>query len=68
VLAESAVVGGAQVAAALALLGERFADIDHDGPSAYAAFLDDGTDVDARVALQREAVAVVRGFLNGFQG
>ena len=67
-LAESAVAGDDQVTAALALLGERFSDLDQDGPSAYAAFLDDGAEEDARVALQREAVAVVRGFLAGFGG
>ena len=67
-LAGSDVAGHDQVTAALALLGERFADLDQDGPSAYAAFLDDGTDEEARIALQREAIAVVRGFLAGFGG
>lgn len=59
---------GCTTAAALGLLGERFADVDQDGPKAYANFLTDtdgGGDEKAR--LRREAVASVRAFLGGFR-
>ncbi|CAN5909495.1 hypothetical protein BH23ACT10_BH23ACT10_20760 [soil metagenome] len=62
--AASPVAGHEQTAAALGLLGERFADIDLDGPHAYATFL---TDTDARARLRQEAVATVRAFLAGFR-
>jgi hypothetical protein len=51
-----------QVGEALQLLAERFESIEHDGPRAYAAFLDVG-DADETARLQQEAVAVVREFL-----
>lgn len=60
--AESAIAGHEQVRSALALLAERFESADHDGPHAYAAFLDDG-DADDVARLRQEAVAVVRQFL-----
>lgn len=64
-LAGSPVAGDEQVAAAIALLEERFADVESDGPAAYAGFLSE--DEEERAGLRREAVAVVRRFLNGFR-
>lgn len=60
--AERAIAGHEQVRSALALLAERFESTDHDGPRAYAAFLDDG-DAEDVARLRQEAVAVVRQFL-----
>lgn len=62
----SPVAGEAQVAEALALLAERFRDVDQDGPSAYGLFLAAPDDDDDRARLRREAVATVRAFLRGF--
>lgn len=59
---ESAIRSEPQVAAALQLLTKRFESADHDGPRAYATFLDDG-DAQRAAQLRQEAVAVVRGFL-----
>lgn len=64
--ATSAVAGHEQVADALALLAERFADADQDGPSAYALFLADPDDEEQAARLRQEAVATVREFLAGF--
>jgi hypothetical protein len=64
--ATSPVAGHPQVAAALDLLAERFADVDHDGPVAYAAFLGGDGAGEAADRLRREAVAVVREFLTAF--
>lgn len=50
----------------LALLAERFVDINQDGPAAYAAFLARGGDEEENVRLRREAVASVRAFLSAF--
>jgi hypothetical protein len=61
--AKSAIRGDAQVAAALQLLRERFADVDQDGPHAYGAFLADAGDSDEAARLRQEAVAVVREFM-----
>lgn len=58
----SAILEDDQVREALQLLDERFESVDHDGPRAYAAFLDTG-DADETARLQQEAVAVVREFL-----
>ncbi len=66
--AASPVAGHEQVADALALLAERFADADQDGPSAYALFLADPDDEEERARLRQEAVATVREFLAGFSG
>lgn len=66
--AKSPVAGHEQVADALALLAERFADADQDGPSAYALFLADPDDEEERARLRQEAVATVRGFLSAFRG
>ncbi|MDX6650397.1 MAG: hypothetical protein QOJ97_2348 [Solirubrobacteraceae bacterium] len=63
----SAIAGHPQVAEALALLDERFRDVDQDGPSAYAAFLAQPGDDEDRARLRREAVATVREFLQGFR-
>lgn len=65
--ANSSVVAHSQVADALHLLGERFVDADCDGPASYAAFLALPDDVESAARLRREAVAVVRGFLDAFQ-
>jgi len=64
----SPVAGESQVLEALALLEERFRDVEQDGPSAYGLFLvaPDG-DADERARLRREAVATVREFLQGFR-
>jgi hypothetical protein len=55
-----------QVVAALVLLGERFAEADQDGPSAYGLFLAPPNDEEERARLRQEAVATVRAFLRGF--
>ncbi len=64
--AKSSVSGHEQVLAAVALLGERFRDIDQDGPSAYATFLAAPDDDDEAARLRRDAVATVTEFLQGF--
>jgi len=64
--ATSAVVGHEQVADALALLAERFADANRDGPSAYALFLAAPDDEEEAARLRQEAVATVREFLAAF--
>ena len=64
----SAVAGHPQVTEALTLVAERFADVEQDGPSAYAAFLAQPGDDEDRARLRREAVATVREFLAGFNG
>lgn len=64
-LAASSVAGHEQVAAALELLDERFAEPDNDGPTAYAGFLAENEE--EREQLKREASAVVRGVLTGFR-
>ena len=56
-----------QVEEALALLGERFADTEQDGPNAYASFLATPAAADQRARLRQEAVATVRAFLLGFR-
>ena len=66
-LAASPVARVHQVTEALVLLAERFAQPENDGPSAYAAFLGDDADEDARAQLRLEAVAVVREFFRGFR-
>lgn len=52
---------------ALRLLAERFADIDQDGPVAYAQFLAPQDDEEAADRFRREAVAVVDEFLKAFR-
>ncbi len=52
---------------ALALLEERFADAEQDGPSAYGLFLASPDNDDERARLRQEAVATVREFLHGFR-
>lgn len=63
---ESSVAGHEQVEEALVLLEERFADVDQDGPSAYAGFLARPSD-EGVARLRQEAVATVRAFLRGFR-
>jgi hypothetical protein len=64
---DSAIVGHEQVEEALVLLGERFADVDQDGPSAYAGFLARPGDEEDAARLRQEAVATIRAFLRGFR-
>jgi len=56
-----------QVEEALILIEERFRDIARDGPNAYASFLADLDDEEARARLRHEAVAIVHSFLKHFQ-
>ncbi len=56
-----------QVDAALRLLEERFQDTSQDGPHAYASFLADPDDEEAKARLRQEAVAIIRNFLEGFR-
>jgi hypothetical protein len=65
--ARSAIVRDSRVADALELLGERFRDVDRDGPAAYAAFLAEPRDSEEAARLRREAVATVRAFLGAFR-
>jgi hypothetical protein len=44
----------------------RFADVKHDGPASYAAFLATTDDAEATAVLRREAVAVVKAFRDAF--
>ena len=64
--ARSAIARDARVTEGLDLLGERFRDVDQDGPAAYGAFLADPGDSDDAARLRREAVATVRTFLGAF--
>ncbi|MEX2586448.1 MAG: hypothetical protein WD602_00435 [Actinomycetota bacterium] len=52
-----------QVAEALTLLRERFADVAQDGPIGYASFLAEVGDDEATARLRRQAVATVEEFL-----
>ncbi len=65
--AHSSVSAHPQVTDALRLAGERFVDVDRDGPIAYSAFLADPDDADAADRYRREAVASVRAFLAAFE-
>jgi hypothetical protein len=56
-----------RVMRALALLEERFADVDRDGPGAYAAFLADPGDGEEADRRRREAVVAVRRFVAAFR-
>lgn len=56
-----------QVADALGLLTERFAEPGRDGPSAYANFLAAAGDDDEMARLRQQAVATVRAFLRGVE-
>lgn len=67
VLSASPVAANEQVGVALALLEERFSQPANDGPSAYAAFLAEEGDDDAREQSALEAVAVVSVFLTEFR-
>lgn len=51
---------------AIALLAARFADPSHDGPHAYASFLADPDDNEAKARLRNEAVAAVSQYLTSF--
>lgn len=62
--AGSPIVDEAVVTKALDLLGQRFADVSQDGPSAYAAFLAEPGDDAQAARLRQEAVVVVRDFLS----
>jgi len=63
--AQSAISADPVVQEALQMLAARFESADHDGPRAYAAFLDDG-DAEQAARLRQEAVAVTRQFLSAF--
>jgi len=64
--ARSAIAHDARVTDGLELLGERFRDVDQDGPTAYGAFLAEPGDSEDAARLRREAVATVRAFLAAF--
>lgn len=64
VAAKSPVRQEPQVADALQLLGDRFSDVDHDGPSAYSNFLADPDDAFRKSQYRNEAVAAVSQFLS----
>ena len=64
--AGSAIARDARVTEAVELLGERFRDVDQDGPAAYGAFLAEPGDSEDAARLRREAVATVRAFLDAF--
>jgi hypothetical protein len=64
--ARSAIARDVDVVEALELLGERFKDVDQDGPSAYATFLAEPDDSEEAARLRRQAVATVRAFLDAF--
>lgn len=62
----SPVASHPQVEDAMRLLSQRFADVEQDGPAAYANFLAEQGDGEERARLRLEAVATVREFLAGF--
>jgi hypothetical protein len=64
--ARSAVARDPRVTEAIALLEERFRDVDQDGPAAYATFLAEPGDAEDAARLRREAVATVRAFRTAF--
>jgi hypothetical protein len=64
--ARSVIARDARVTEGIELLGERFKDVDQDGPTAYATFLAEPGDFEEAARLRREAVATVRAFLNAF--
>ena len=64
--ARSAVIDHPQVDEAIGLLEQRYADTGHDGPSAYADFLENG-DADKHARDRQQAVATVRAFVRGFR-
>lgn len=63
--ASSPVCHDPRVADALRLLQERFADIEQDGPTAYANFLAEPGDDEQHARFRQEAVATRREFLTG---
>lgn len=64
--ARSVIARDARVTDGLELLGERFRDVDQDGPTAYGTFLAEPGDSEEAARLRREAVATVRAFLTAF--
>lgn len=64
--ADSPIAEHPQVTEAIALLAARFADTSHDGPHAYASFLTDPDDNEAKARLRNEAVAAVSQYLTSF--
>jgi hypothetical protein len=64
--ARSVIARDARVTQALELLGERFEDVNQDGPTAYGTFLAEPSDSEEAARLRREAVATVRVFLAAF--
>lgn len=65
--ARSAIARDSRVTEAVELLGERFGDVDQDGPAAYGSFLAEPDDSEEAARLRREAVATVRAFLAAFR-
>jgi hypothetical protein len=63
----SAIARDARVTEGIELLGERFRDVDQDGPAAYGTFLAEPGDAEDAARLRREAVATVRAFLGVFR-
>ena len=64
--AGSPVAGHPQVTEAIALLAARFADASQDGPHAYASFLADPDNSEAKARLRNEAVAAIGQYLTNF--
>ncbi len=64
--ARSVLARDARVTEGLALLGERFRDVEQDGAAAYGKFLAEPDDPEDSARLRREAVATVRAFLDAF--
>jgi len=63
----SRIVSHPFVEESLALLEQRFADTEQDGPAAYSAFLGAPGNAEEHSRLRREAVATVKAFLAGFR-
>lgn len=52
---------------AIALLEERFSNVDQDGATAYAQFLAEPSDGAAVARLKQEAASTVREFVTGLR-
>ncbi len=63
----STVADHPQVQEAIALLEERFRDVDQDGPTAYAQFLEEPGDDAALARLKLDAVSTVQEFVAGLR-
>jgi len=65
--AESLIADEPRVQAAVALLEDRFAAANLDGPMGYAGFVTDVGDLEGELRRRQEAVATVRAFLRAFR-